>query len=328
MSELNLPDIASFAAPVYIAFILLELALVMLRRARGTYETRDATASLLMGAGSVFFDLLLKSTVYTAIFSMLYAVWLWSPLNMGVHWWVFPVALVLDDLRYYWAHRLQHEIRWGWANHVIHHSSQHFNLTTALRQPWFSFLTGAFVLRLPLVLIGIHPAILVFSMSFNLVYQFFTHTEAVGKLPKWVEAVMNTPSHHRVHHGRNARYLDANYAGIFIVWDRLFGTFVEEDEAEPVRYGIVHSLGTFNPLRIMGHEYLSIFRDVARPGLGMKARLLYIFGPPGWSHDGSRRTSTELKRDHLRRHPEEAGLPGLPQSLAAAEPGPVPAPAE
>jgi hypothetical protein len=140
-----------------------------------------------------------------------------------------------------------------------------------------------------------------FVGGLNLIYQFWIHTEAIGRMPRLFEAVMNTPSHHRVHHGRNARYLDANYAGVFIVWDKLFGTFVPEDETEKPDYGLVRNLGTFNPLRVAFHEWVALFRDILRPGLMLRERVMYAVGPPGWSHDGSRATSAEIKRRALAR---------------------------
>ncbi|MGV6801017.1 MAG: sterol desaturase family protein [bacterium] len=319
MQELSLPDISSFAAPVYIFFILVEIVLVTMKRAQGLYETRDASASILMGAGSVASELLFKSTLHAGLFAILFAAYELTPLRLGHAWWVFLLALLLDDLRYYWSHRWQHEIRWGWANHIVHHSSQHYNFTTALRQPWLGFLNAPFFfLRLPLVLIGIHPGILAFVYSVNLFYQFFIHTETIRKLPPWIEAIFNTPSHHRVHHGRNAKYLDCNYAGILIIWDKIFGTFVAEDDKEPARYGIVHSIGTFNPIRIAAHEYIAIVKDILRPGLSWRQRLLYLIGRPGWSHDATRQTSAQIKADFVQRHPHRAGEAGLPTGREAA----------
>ena len=169
-----------------------------------------------------------------------------------------------------------------------------------------------FVLQAPLVLLGFHPAVIVFVFGFNLVWQFWIHTETIGKLPRWFEFVFNTPSHHRVHHATNPRYLDANYAGALIIWDRMFGTFVEELEEDRPRYGIVKNIGTFNPVKVAFHEYVGIARDVFSPGLTLRQRLGYLFMPPGWSHDGSRQTSESLKADYVRRHPGEAGKPGLP----------------
>jgi hypothetical protein len=140
----------------------------------------------------------------------------------------------------------------------------------------------------------VHPVIVGFVSALNLIYQFWIHTEAINKTPGWFEAVMNTPSHHRVHHATNPRYLDKNYAGVFIVWDRMFGTFVPEREDDPCRYGIVKNLGTFNPLRVSVHEFVGIARDVAGAKT-WKDRLAFVFAPPGWSPDGSRDTSDIIK---------------------------------
>ena len=296
----DLPDISSFAGPLYLIFIVIEVALLTWARTkgrvRGQYETRDAATSMLMGLGNVAVPLLLTGGIYAGFYAGL--VWLhqYAIFAIPLTLWAFVLCFLLDDLRYYWVHRLSHEIRWAWANHVVHHSSQHYNLSTALRQPWFSFTTGLFVLRVPLVLIGFHPGLIAFCGSLNLFYQFFIHTEAVGRLPRWVEAVFNTPSHHRVHHGKNPRYLDANYAGVLIVWDKLFGTYVPEDDAEPVSYGLVRDIGTFNPVRVAVHEYVAMGRDASARGLTLRERAGYLFGRPGWSHDGRRMTSVEIKR--------------------------------
>jgi sterol desaturase/sphingolipid hydroxylase (fatty acid hydroxylase superfamily) len=142
--------------------------------------------------------------------------------------------------------------------------------------------------------LGFPPAMVAIQKGISLVYQFWIHTEQVGRLPRWVEAVMNTPSHHRVHHATNPRYLDRNYAGIFIIWDRLFGTFVPEDDAEPCRYGIVKNIGSFNPIRIALHEWVAIAADLRRAKT-WRERLAYVFGPPGWSPDGSRQTSDQIR---------------------------------
>ena len=202
---------------------------------------------------------------------------------------------MLDDFKYYWVHRLGHRMRWFWASHVNHHSSQHYNLSTALRQSWTGFLTLGFVLALPLVLIGFHPAMIAICGGVNLVYQFWIHTEAVDRMPRWFEAVMNTPSHHRVHHATNPRYLDRNYAGVFIVWDRLFGTFASEEprDDDPLRYGLVRQLGSFHLLWAVFHEWLAMVHDVWRAP--WRHKLGYIFREPGWTHDGTRETSDTMR---------------------------------
>jgi sterol desaturase/sphingolipid hydroxylase (fatty acid hydroxylase superfamily) len=187
---------------------------------------------------------------------------------------------LIDELAYYWIHRAGHRIRWAWAAHVIHHSSQHYNLSTALRQTWTGLFGLTFIIKLPLFFIGFPLELVAFCGGLNLIYQFWIHTEVIGKMPRWFEAVMNTPSHHRVHHGTNPRYLDRNYAGVFIIWDKLFGTFEAERADEPPRYGIIRNLGTFNPFWVAVHEWVGIFRDVAR-ARSLKTALVAAFGPPG-----------------------------------------------
>jgi hypothetical protein len=175
-----------------------------------------------------------------------------------------------------------------------------------------------FILRIPLALIGFHPVLLLFVGGLNLVYQFWIHTEAIGRMWKPIEWIFNTPSHHRVHHATNPRYLDTNYAGTLIIWDRMFGTFVPELDEDVPRYGIVRNIGSFNPLRVAFHEWVDMFRDGARPGLSIGQRLAYLFAPPGWSHDGSRKDSQALKADYVALNPDAAGTPGLPGAGMAA----------
>ncbi|WP_299744008.1 sterol desaturase family protein [uncultured Tateyamaria sp.] len=307
MSDLTYPDVVQLAVPFFIVAIAIELAWIVIKHRGGRYETRDAVTSLIMGAGSV------ASGIILGFIAWGFFMWLWAitPFDLGTGIWVVLICFVLDDLRYYWVHRFGHRIRWVWASHVNHHSSQHYNLTTALRQTWTGTFTFMMVVRAPLILLGFHPAMVLFVGGLNLIYQFWIHTEAIRKLPRWVEAVMNTPSHHRVHHGRNARYLDANYAGVFIIWDKMFGTFVPELDSEKPDYGLVQNIGTFNPIRVAFHEWVGIWMDVTQRGLTLKDRLLYAVAPPGWSHDGSRDTSAKIKAKHLARAPQDKGTPGF-----------------
>jgi sterol desaturase/sphingolipid hydroxylase (fatty acid hydroxylase superfamily) len=306
----DFPDISVIGAPIYLVAIAIEVQLVRRGRARGLYEGADAATSIAMGVGSVVVGAL---TAVLPIAVILQA-WEWRVATVPISVATIALCFVVDDCRFYWWHRFAHRIRWVWANHVVHHSSEHFNLSTALRQPWAGAISGGFLVGLPLVLLGFNPALLAFVASINLFYQFWIHTEAVSTLPHWVEAVFNTPSHHRVHHGKNPRYLDANYGGTLIVWDRLFGTFVPEQAEETVIYGIVHRIDTHNPLRVATHEYVAIARDAVRSGLRPRQRLAYLFAPPGWSHDGSRSQSTELKAAYVAAQPEAAGAPGLPSA--------------
>lgn len=281
-------DPLPYAIPVFILAIVLEMAWAR-RRAPTAYEPRDTLTSLALGLGSTAANGLLAGVVMAA------ALWLWQfrAATLGWEWWVWIAAFVLDDFNYYWAHRTGHRVRWFWASHVNHHSSQHYNLSTALRQTWTGFIALAFVFRIWPVLLGFHPAMLATVAGVNLIYQFWIHTEAIGRCPRWFEAMMNTPSHHRVHHGTNPRYLDRNHAGVFIVWDRLFGTFQAERDDDPVRYGIVRQLGSFNVIWAAFHEWAGIARDVWRAPWGSK--LGYVWRVPGWSHDGSRDTSDMIR---------------------------------
>ncbi len=307
-----LPDVVALAVPFFVLSMLVELVAGRLT-GRARYETRDTLTSLVMGGGNLVEGLLVAGAMgalYEGTAAL--APWSFSGLSWGWTLPVFVLCFVLDDLRYYWFHRLSHELRWLWTSHVNHHSSQHYNLSTALRQTWLFHLTLGFVFRLPLLLLGFDPRMVAFVAGINLIYQFWIHTELIDRLPAPVEAVFNTPSHHRVHHATNPRYLDSNYGGVFIVWDRLFGTFVPEQAAAPVRYGLVHDIGTFSLWRVVLHELLAMVQDALQPGISMGARLGYVFGPPGWSHDGSRRTSTQRKQDAVDRDPTLAGTPGLP----------------
>ncbi|ANK81610.1 MAG: C-5 sterol desaturase [Rhizobiales bacterium NRL2] len=287
---MTLPDPVALAIPAFIVLIVLELAIGRLGLARGRYDLRDTTASLVMGLGNLalgipFAILIYGLTVWAHQFALF---------DIGFQWWAFALILFAEDFVYYWFHRLSHEHRFWWAAHVNHHSSRHYNLSTALRQTWTGNAAGTFVLWLPLALIGFPPALIVFQKGVSLVYQFWIHTESVGRLPRPIEWIFNTPSHHRVHHAVNPRYLDRNYAGILIIWDRLFGTFVPEDDAEPCRYGIVKQIGTFNPLRIAFHEWADMIGDLRR-ARSLREAAGYLFGPPGWSPDGSRRTSAQIR---------------------------------
>lgn len=284
----DLPDPVDYAVPGFILLIIIEMVWARYR-APEKYEPKDTLMSLAFGFGSSVAGVLTGAFVVAAFF------WAYQfrITSIPFVWWAWIVCFLLDDLAYYAFHRTAHRSRWFWASHVNHHSSQHYNLSTALRQTWTGFFAGVFIFRLPLVLIGFHPVMIFFCGGVNLIYQFWIHTEAVGKLPRWFEAVMNTPSHHRVHHATNPRYLDANYAGVFIIWDKMFKSFVPEVDDEPIRYGIVKQLGSFNLIWGIFHEWVGIAKDVwAAP---WRHKFSYVWRPPGWSHDGSRDTSETIR---------------------------------
>lgn len=305
------PLILMYAAPFFVASVALEWWFVRRKVWVGRYGTKDAFASMTMGLGNLISDIIM------GVISLKFLMWVWDfrLLDWGYSLWAILAALVAQDFLYYWKHLIAHKVRWFWSAHVVHHSSEHYNLTTALRQPWNNHFTGFVMLSSPLVLLGVHPLVLAFVGSINLLYQFWIHTESIDKMPPWFEAVFNTPSHHRVHHATNPRYLDSNFAGIFIIWDKIFGTFVPEmRDKEDIKYGIVKSLATFNPIKIAFLEMFNTIYDVFRPGLKISERFLYAFAPPGYSHDGSRKGSLEIKQEYVEAHPDQLGTPGLPSS--------------
>jgi sterol desaturase/sphingolipid hydroxylase (fatty acid hydroxylase superfamily) len=284
MAGLN--DPVTYAIPIFIIAILVELFIDTKEKLQ-LYHKREAWASIAMGAGSVVINLFTKF-MYFAFFSYIYENWaFWQ---LGFVWWVWLIAFFADDFSFYWHHRLSHEIRILWAAHSNHHSSQDYNLAVALRQSWtegiYKFLFYAWM---PLV--GIHPIIIFTLVSISLIYQFFLHTQVVKKLG-FLEWFMNTPSHHRVHHGTNLQYLDRNHAGILIIWDRLFGTF--EPEKEKVIYGLTKNIETSNPIRIATAEFESIAKDLQKASK-WSDKIKYLLKPPGWSHDGSTKTTKELQ---------------------------------
>ena len=281
-------DPVAFAIPMFVVLVIAEM-LWARRRNPAAYESRDTATSLAIGLGSTVAGALTGGVVAGTL------VWAHSvsPNSIGWVWWAWPLCFVLDDLAYYAFHRSAHRVRWFWASHVNHHSSQHYNLSTALRQSWTGFFALTFIFRLPLAFAGFEPGMILVCGGFNLIYQFWIHTESIKRMPRWFEAVMNTPSHHRVHHAVNPRYLDKNYAGTFIIWDRMFGTFVAEDDADPIRYGIVSQLGTFNPLKAVFHEWAALLKDLWRAP--WRHKLSYLLREPGWTHDGSRETSDMIR---------------------------------
>ncbi|MER7048715.1 sterol desaturase family protein [Streptomyces jumonjinensis] len=277
----NPPDVVLWSIPAFALLTVLEMISYRLRpddRAAG-YETRDTATSIGMGLGSLVFDLLWKIpivAVYTAVHEL-------TPARIPVLWWTLPLILLAQDFLYYWAHRGHHAVRILWACHVVHHSSRKFNLTTALRQPWTGLTVWPFYL--PLIACGVHPAALAFCAAVNLVYQFWVHTERVGRLPRPFEYVLNTPSHHRVHHASQGGYLDRNFGGVLILWDRFFGSFAPE--TEPCVFGLTKNIDTYNPLRVATHEYAAIARDL-RAAHTWRERAGRVFRGPGWQPPGPR----------------------------------------
>lgn len=274
-----------FAIPAFLVLLVVEVFAVRGRTAMG-YELRDATTSLGLGVA----NLVVAGGLKVGIFGLYLWLYQFRWFDLPNVWWTWLLLFFAEDLCYYAFHRASHEVRFFWAAHVNHHSSRYYNLSTALRQSWTTPLTGpAFWIILPLL--GFHPAMIAVVQAISLIYQFWLHTELIGRLGPF-EWIFNTPSHHRVHHGRNVEYLDRNYAGVLIVWDRLFGSF--EPEAALVDYGLTKNIETFHPLKVAFHEWVALGRSVFTAH-GLRERLGYLLQPPGWSPDGSTHTARELR---------------------------------
>jgi len=291
----NFPPIIVYAIPFFLLAMLLEFFVASGKNIK-VYSTKDAFSSIAMGLGNVFIGFVSKLFVFAALY---YVYENFRIFTVPITWWSFIILIFLDDFSYYWFHRTSHENRFFWASHVVHHSSKHYNLSTALRQTW----TGgfySFIFWLWLPLIGFHPGMIIFQMSISLLYQFWIHTELIQKMPKWVEFFFNTPSHHRVHHGSNPIYLDRNHAGILIIWDKLFGTFQPELESEKVKYGLVVNIKTYNPIVIAFNEWGALFKDLIIKNVSLRNRIKYLYKPPGWKHDGTGKLSADLKEEWLK----------------------------
>ena len=265
-----------YAIPVFLLLLLLEgLSYRFLPDDDELgYEVRDSLTSVSMGVGNVIINVGWK-VVVLVVYSWAY---LLAPVHLSAsNPWTWVALFVADDFVYYWYHRYHHTIRLFWASHVVHHSSQRYNFSTALRQPWTPFTSLPF--WLPLAFLGFAPWMILLQQSISLIYQFFIHTERIEKLPRPIEFIMNTPSHHRVHHGSNKQYLDKNYGGTLIIWDRIFRTFELEDER--VVYGLTKNIKTFNPARVAFGEFVAIARDVGS-ARNWRDRFGYAFRGPGW----------------------------------------------
>jgi len=273
-------------SPLFMVFIALEAWRLRQRR---VYRWRDTLDSMNSGGSYLFVDLVLLAVWVLPAMGWIYQHRLFTievtPLN-------FIGLFLAVEFLYYWFHRASHRIRWFWCAHVVHHGSEQMNFTTALRQSWFYPIAGNWLFYTPMVWLGFEPRWVLFALSLNLGYQFFVHTQWVDRMPAWFEWVFNTPSHHRAHHGRNAVYIDRNFGGMLIVFDRLFGTFVPEEE--PVDYGLQHPVETHNLFWLNAHEWAAMFADMRRER-SLWLALKHLWAPPEWQ-----------------RHGDKAGSPGGP----------------
>ncbi len=277
--------------PVFIVLIALE-AWYLKSRAK-TYPTaRYSWSDVLSNASLALMHQASDALTAIAVILLYSTVFEYRLFEIPSTWWSFLLLFVLHDFLYYWFHRAHHRIRWCWAAHVVHHSSERLNLSTAFRQSLMYPVSGMWAFWIPLVILGFSPEQTITMVMLSLAYQFFIHTQVVRRLG-WLEGILNTPSHHRVHHARNHEYIDKNYGGTLIIWDRLFDTLVEERDNLPCEYGIVRQIHSHNPLRLSFHEWQDMFQDALQPNIPFKDRLFYLFGPPEWKEAKQKLSDTE-----------------------------------
>ncbi|MDI9244163.1 sterol desaturase family protein [Marinobacter sp. CHS3-4] len=272
-----------FATPVFIAVTVWEYRRI--RHDPSRMNVSEAVRNFALGAGYQTTELLFAGLIAFPVYALCYHFRLF---DLELTWLTGLLTFIGVEFCFYWQHRAGHRVRWFWSAHVVHHSSERMNFSTAMRQNATNIFNGMWIFYLPLALIGFNPVWIGVAYALSLVYQFFIHTTLVDKLPRPIEWIFNTPSHHRVHHGRNPGYIDRNYGGVLIIWDRLFGTFVAEDEQAPPEYGITTPVPSNNLLVLWTHEYRDMFRDMARPG-PWKERLRHLWKPPEWQREAGSR---------------------------------------
>lgn len=291
MNSLREQLLILISTPVYLIIISVELLLSHIGH-RKAYTIKDTFTNLYL--------MLLNSAVDLAFRLVYLAILQYFFIHAELHWhnavmyWL--MLLLAEDFLYYWLHRFDHEVRFFWATHVTHHSSQQLNFSVGFRSSVFQPLYR-FIYFIPLALLGFEPLDIVFMYSATQIWGIFVHTKMIHKLG-WLEYILVTPSHHRVHHASNPKYLDKNMGMFLIIWDKMFGTFQPElpaEEYQPLHYGLTKNLENPNAVNIVFHEWRQMWRDVFQKGITLRERLGYLFGPPGYSHDGSRATSKEMQ---------------------------------
>ncbi len=261
------------------AFGLLVLCEILWRKfyRKEEYGTAEAAASVGIAMGRA----VAKPVMIFALAGLYLFVYEWRVFTFDMSkWWSWVLVFLGADFLYYWMHRFKHEIRWMWADHSVHHSGNRMNVFMNFRLGWTGLIVGTWLMHLPLVLLGFPPSAVITTYALSLVWQAWIHTDMIGKLWAPFEWVLNTPSHHRVHHARNPVYLDKNYAGLLIIWDRMFGSFQEELDEESCDYGLVEPLLSNNPIKIAFNEWGNLIRDV-RAARNWRGRLREAFGYPG-----------------------------------------------
>ncbi len=273
---MDLPNIIAYAGPVMIGLVLLEW-FISWRKNQNFYDGKDTVAATIVGIVNVILGALLKIVT----FGIVLLVYNHIPWSIPHTWWAYPLCLIWIDFWRYVAHRVAHENRFWWATHITHHSSPKYNLSVSFRLGWTQYIKLIFFL--PVIVTGFDPIMFFICHQIEVLYQFWIHTEYITKLPKPIEYIFTTPSHHRVHHATNERFIDKNYGSTFIIWDRMFGTFQPEDET-PI-YGITKTVEKpYSPIYLCFHEWADLVRDVVKTK-GYREKLKVTFGPPNAKKD-------------------------------------------
>jgi sterol desaturase/sphingolipid hydroxylase (fatty acid hydroxylase superfamily) len=290
MNEFREELLVLISIPIYTIVIGIEILYSFLKH-KGFYSTKGILSNLYLTSLNLSLDVLVRGICLTVLWY--FYQFKFTAIDKSIHPILYWSVLVLaEDFMFYWMHRVDHYCRFFWAVHVTHHSSEEFNLTVGFRSSVFQPLYR-FVWFIPIALVGFDPLDIMFMYAATQIYGILIHTKTVGKLGP-LEWVLSTPSHHRVHHASNIKYLDKNMGMILIIWDRVFGTFAKEEEE--VVYGLTTDIKTYNPITMVFHEWKAIYEDLNKQ-TSFKNKIMYVFGPPGWSHDGSRKTSSQLRAE-------------------------------
>lgn len=295
--NMDLPPLIVYAAPFMIFFVLLEWY-IRTRKLQKDYDGKDGFSAFTIGIINVAVNAAIKALSFAVILFF----YNWVPWFIPPVWWSYILCIIAIDFFRYWAHRVAHEQRFWWATHVTHHNSEQYNFTVSFRLSWVQQIKLVFFI--PVALMGFHPVVFFICNQIEVLYQFWIHTELIHKLPRPIEYIFTTPSHHRVHHGTNEKYLDKNYGSTLIIWDRMFGTF--QPEEEKTEYGILTPVNSYNPVWLVFHEWVSIFKDMAKYRTP-RAWWRILFGSPNMSLDKeayyggnksskSARTPTQVRR--------------------------------
>jgi sterol desaturase/sphingolipid hydroxylase (fatty acid hydroxylase superfamily) len=292
MDDIRQTMLILISTPLYLLVIGLEILLSNMRQ-QPSYTLKDTVQNIYLMLLNGVLDLVFRSIYIGVILTFFYEHRLGE---MHTGWLYWLLLLMAEDFMYYWLHRVDHQCRLFWATHVTHHSSEQFNLTVGFRSSVMEPLYR-FVYFIPIAALGFKPLDIALVYSATQIWGILVHTEKIHKLG-WLEYVLVTPSHHRVHHASNPKYLDKNMGMLLIIWDKLFGTFqpeLPEEEYQPVKYGLTKSLEAQNPVHVVFHEWKNLWTDLRRKDISLKEKTGYLLGPPGWSHDGSRHTSDQLR---------------------------------